>query len=107
MSGCYFYHTFFVELMVVVSLCVINLIYFFNSFPTITLTEIQKDSTSHPIQSLSLSDNSPNSFSLPEPLISFRATSQSCRYPFGKQFDEGITFNKVNKYNIHTKYKDI
>lgn len=61
MAGCYFYHTFFVELLIVVVLFIINLINFFTSFPTITLTEIKNDFSSHPILSLS-SDNAINTF---------------------------------------------
>ena len=104
MAGCYFYHTFFAELLVVVVLFIINLINFFTNFPTITLTEIQKDFTSHPILSLGPSDNSLDTFFLLDPLISFRSSSQSCKYPFGKKLNEVVTFNEVNlTYTPSTK----
>ena len=103
MAGCYFYHTFFVELLIVVVLFIINLINFFTSFPTITLTEIKNDFSSHPILSLS-SDNALDTFFLLEPLISFRSSSGGCKYPFGKKLSEVVTFNEVNlTYTVSKK----
>ena len=103
MAGCYFYHTFFVELLIVVVLFIINLINFFTSFPTITLTEIKNDFSSHPILSLS-SDNAVDTFFLLEPLISFRSSSGGCKYPFGKKLSEVVTFNEVNlTYTVSKK----